>query len=116
MKLDTVSEVLLLASKTSADPSKVPQALMGSFAYSKIIEVHGERRINRTFDPGFRIELHRKDFNLVPSNARQLGVGMPITVTAQELCDICAAHGGADRDHSKLVRALEIFADNKVAL
>jgi 2-hydroxy-3-oxopropionate reductase len=110
LTIEAVGEALLLASKAGADPAKVRQALMGGFASSRILEVHGERMIKRTFDPGFRIELHQKDLNLALSAARQIGVALPNTATAQELFNTCAAHGGKAWDHSALVRALETMA------
>jgi 2-hydroxy-3-oxopropionate reductase len=97
-----------------ADPAKVRQALMGGFAASRILEVHGERMIKRSFDPGFRIELHQKDLNLALSNARQIGVALPNTAGAQELFNVCAAHGGRGWDHSALVRALEMMANFEI--
>ena len=114
LTIEAVGEALLFASKAGADPSKVRQALMGGFAASRILEVHGERMIKRTFEPGFRIELHQKDLNLALANARQLGVSLPNTSTAQELFNSCAAHGGRAWDHSAMVRALEMMADFQV--
>ena len=115
LNIEAVSEALLFASKAGADPAKVRQALMGGFAASKILEVHGERMINRTFEPGFRIELHQKDLNLALSNARAMGVSLPNTATAQELFNACVANGGAGWDHSAMVRALELMAASEVA-
>ena len=114
LTIEAVGEALLFASKAGADPAKVRQALMGGFASSRILEVHGERMINRTFDPGFRIELHQKDLNLALGNARLLGISLPNTATAQELFNSCAAHGGKAWDHSAMVRALETMADFEV--
>jgi len=114
LNIEAVSEALLFASKAGADPAKVREALMGGFASSKILEVHGERMVKRTFDPGFRIELHQKDLNLALSGARDLGVSLPNTATAQELFNACAAHGGSAWDHSALCRALEIMADHEI--
>ena len=114
LNIEAVAEALLFASKAGADPAKVRQALLGGFASSKILEVHGERMVKRTFDPGFRIELHQKDLNLALSSARQLKVSLPNTATAQELFNSCAAHGGAAWDHSAMVRALEIMANHEV--
>jgi len=114
MNIEAVGEALLFASRAGADPARVRQALMGGFASSKILEVHGERMIKRTFNPGFRIELHQKDLNLALSAARQLGVALPNTATCQELFNTCAAHGGSAWDHSGLVRALEIMANFEV--
>ena len=114
LNIEAVAEALLFASKAGADPAKVRQALMGGFASSRILEVHGERMVKRTFNPGFRIELHQKDLNLALANARLLGVSLPNTATAQELFNACAAHGGAKWDHSALVRSLEIMANHEV--
>ena len=114
LNIAAVSEALLFASKAGADPAKVRQALMGGFANSRILEVHGERMVKRTFDPGFRIELHQKDLNLALTTARQLGVSLPNTATAQELFNACAAHGGAKWDHSAMVRALEKMANFEI--
>jgi 2-hydroxy-3-oxopropionate reductase len=111
LNIEAVGEALLFASKAGADPAKVRAALSGGFASSKILEIHGERMIKRTFDPGFRIELHQKDLNLALSSARKLGVSLPNTATAQELFNSCAAHGGSAWDHSAMVRALELLAD-----
>jgi len=115
LNIEAVSEALLFASKAGADPAKVREALMGGFASSKILEVHGERMIKRTFDPGFRIELHQKDLNLALQGAKEIGVSLPNTATAQELFNSCRAHGGAGWDHSAMVRALEMMADHEVA-
>ena len=114
LNIEAVSEALLFAAKAGADPAKVRQALMGGFASSRILEVHAERMINRTFDPGFRIELHQKDLNLALSSARALGVSLPNTATAQELFNACAAHGGSGWDHSGMVRALEKMANFEI--
>jgi 2-hydroxy-3-oxopropionate reductase len=110
LNIEAVGEALLFASKMGADPAKVRQALMGGFASSKVLEVHGERMIKRTFDPGFRIELHQKDLNLALSNARMVGLSLPNTATAQELFNACAARGGKAWDHSAMVKALEVLA------
>jgi 2-hydroxy-3-oxopropionate reductase len=114
LNIEAVGEALLFASKMGADPAKVRQALMGGFASSRILEVHGERMIKRTFNPGFRIELHQKDLNLALTAARQMGMSLPNTATAQELFNACAARGGKGWDHSALVRALELLADHEI--
>jgi 2-hydroxy-3-oxopropionate reductase len=110
-----VSEALLFASKAGADPVKVRQALMGGFAASRILEVHGERMIKRTFDPGFRIELHQKDLNLALQGAKALGVSLPHTSSAQELMNACAANGMSQLDHSALCRAIELLSSHEIA-
>jgi 2-hydroxy-3-oxopropionate reductase len=114
LTIEAVGEALLFAAKAGADPAKVREALMGGFASSKILEVHGDRMVKRTFDPGFRIELHQKDLNLALSSARQLGVSLPNTAAAQELFNACAAHGGKAWDHSGMVRALELMANFEI--
>ncbi len=115
LNIAAVGEALVFASKAGADPAKVRQALMGGFAASRILEVHGERMIKRTFNPGFRIGLHQKDLNLALQGARSLGVSLPQTANAAQLMQACAANGMADLDHSALVRALEILAAHEVA-
>ncbi len=114
LTIEAVGEALLFASKAGADPSKVRQALTGGFAASRILEVHGQRMIERSFDPGFRIQLHQKDLNLALSSARTLGIGLPNTATCQELFNTCAAHGGSAWDHSAMVRALEIMSNCEI--
>ncbi len=114
LTIEAVAEALLFSAKAGVDPSRVRQALMGGFAGSKILEVHGERMIKRSFDPGFRIALHQKDLNLALSGARALGISLPNTATAQELFNACNAHGWGDLDHSAMVRALESLADHEI--
>jgi 2-hydroxy-3-oxopropionate reductase len=114
LTIEAVAEALLFARKAGVDPAKVRQALLGGFASSRILEVHGERMINRTFDPGFRVELHQKDLNLALSGARALGVSLPNTSTAQQLFNACTAQGGAKWDHSAMVRALEKLAGHEI--
>jgi 2-hydroxy-3-oxopropionate reductase len=115
LNIAAVGEALVFASKAGADPAKVRQALMGGFAASRILEVHGERMIKRTFNPGFRIGLHQKDLNLALQGAKTLGVALPQTANAAQLMQVCAANGMADLDHSALVRALELMANHAVA-
>jgi len=114
LTIEAVGEALLFASKAGADPAKVREALLGGFAQSRILELHGERMIKRSFDPGFRIRLHQKDLNLALQAARSLGLSLPNTSTAQELFNAVAAHGGSELDHSAMVLALETLADYKV--
>jgi len=115
LNIAAVGEALVFASKAGADPAKVRQALMGGFAASRILEVHGERMIKRSFNPGFRIGLHQKDLSLALAGARALGVALPQTANAAQLMQACAANGMQDLDHSALVRALELMANHEVA-
>jgi 2-hydroxy-3-oxopropionate reductase len=114
LTIEAVGEALLFASKAGADPARVRQALMGGFASSRILEVHGQRMVDRKFDPGFRIELHQKDLNLALQGAKSLQISLPNTATCQELFNACAAHGGSKWDHSAMVRALELLAGHEI--
>jgi 2-hydroxy-3-oxopropionate reductase len=114
LNIQAVAEALVFAAKAGADPAKVRQAISGGFAASRVLELHGERMLNRSFDPGFRIRLHQKDLNLALSAARDLGVSLPNTAMTQQMFASCAAHGGADLDHSALVRAVEGLADFEI--
>ncbi len=109
-----VAEALVFASKAGVDPARVRQALLGGFASSRVLELHGERMIRRNFQAGARIELHRKDLGLALAAARKLGLSLPGTAAAQELFNACVAHGGARWDHSAMVKALELLADHAI--
>ncbi len=115
LTIEAVGEALLFASKAGADPARVREALMGGFAGSRILEVHGARMVERTFAPGFRLTLHQKDLGLALEGARALGISLPNTATAQELMNACAAHGWSDLDHSGLVKALEALAGHEIS-
>ena len=115
LTIEAVAEALVFAAKAGADPARVRRALMGGFAASRVLEVHGERMVTRSFDPGFRIALQQKDLNLALQGARALGVALPNTATAQELFNTCAAHGGGAWDHSAMVRALELMSGHAIA-
>ncbi|SEG10534.1 2-hydroxy-3-oxopropionate reductase [Nitrosomonas ureae] len=112
--IEAVAEALLFVSKAGVDPDKVRRALLGGFAASRVLEVHGERMINRCFEPGFRIELHQKDLNIALDSASALGVSLPNTATVRELFSACIAHGGAKWDNSALVKILEKLADHEI--
>jgi 2-hydroxy-3-oxopropionate reductase len=114
LNIEAVAEALLFAARAGADPARVRQALMGGFASSRILEVHGERMVKRTFDPGFRIGLHQKDLALALDGARALGLSLPNTSNAQQLFNACVAHGGQASDHSAMVRALEKLANFEI--
>lgn len=115
LTIEAVGEALLFASKAGANPAKVRQALMGGFAASRILELHGQRMIDRKFEPGFRIELHQKDLRLALQGAQALGVALPSTATCQELFNAAAARGGKGWDHSGVVQILELLANHQIA-
>ena len=114
LTIEAVGEALLFASKAGADPAKVRAALLGGFAQSRILELHGERMIKHNFNPGFRIRLHQKDLNLALDAARSIGLSLPNTSLAQELFNAVAAQGGSDLDHSAMVLALEKLANHTI--
>ena len=115
LTIEAVSEAMLFAAKAGADPAKVREALMGGFAGSRILEVHGERMLKRNFQPGFRIELHQKDLNLALEGARALGLALPNTALAQQLFSACVANGGRAWDHSAMVKALELMSGYEIS-
>jgi len=114
LNIEAVAEALLFASKAGADPAKVRQALLGGFASSRILEVHGERMMKRTFAPGFRIALHAKDLNIALSGARALNVSLPGTALCQELFNANTAAGESGLDDSAMVRVLERLANHEI--
>ena len=114
LNIQACAEALVFAARAGADPAKVRQALMGGFASSRILEVHAERMLKGTFNPGFRIRLHQKDLNLALDAAREYNLGLPNTAIAQQMFAACAAHGGADLDHSAMILAIEGLGDCSV--
>lgn len=115
LNIQAAAEALAFAAKAGADPAKVREAVMGGFASSRALEVHGERMIKRTFAPGFRIRLHQKDLNIALQSAREMGMALPNTAIAQQMFSACVAAGGGDWDHSALVRAIEMLSGTPVA-
>ena len=114
LNIQAVAEALVFASKAGADPAKVRQALMGGFASSRILEVHAERMLNGTFNPGFRIRLHQKDLNLALGAAKDLGLSLPNTAIAQQMFSSCMAHDGGELDHSAMILAIEGMAKHSI--
>ena len=110
LTIEAVAEALMFAKQAGADPAKVREALMGGFASSRILEVHGERMVKRTFDPGFRIRLHRKDLTLAVDAAKALDIALPNTAATQQLMNSAVARGDGDKDHSALIQTLEAMA------
>jgi len=115
LNLEAVSEALVFAKKAGADPAKVREALMGGFAASRILELHGQKMIDRNFQPGFKVKLHQKDLNLALASAKELGVSLPHTSSAQQLFNHCVAQGGSEWDHSSIVTVLETLANEKIS-
>ena len=106
LTIEAVAEGLLFAERAGADPAVVRQALMGGFASSRVLEVHGERMVNEAFEPGFRLRLHRKDLGLAVQAAAELDLALPNTAATQQLMNAAIADGDGDLDHSALYRTL----------
>ena len=114
LNIEAVSEALVFASKAGADPQKVKDALMGGFATSKVLDIHGQKMIDRTFEPGFKVALHQKDLNLALDNAQKLGVALPNTANTQQLYNSCIADGEGQKDHSSLVKSIEKLSNFEI--
>ena len=110
LTIEAVSEAFLLAARAGTDVAKVRAALMGGFAGSRILEIHGQRMIDETFDPGFRIRLHRKDLGLALDAARTLEVALPNTAATMQMMNAALAAGDGDLDHSGLYRTLQTIS------
>ncbi|MFF0341873.1 2-hydroxy-3-oxopropionate reductase [Kribbella sp. NPDC004875] len=106
LTIEAVAEGLLFAERAGADPAVVRQALMGGFASSRILEVHGERMVQEAFAPGFRLRLHRKDLGLAVQAAAELDLALPNTAATQQLMNAAIADGDGELDHSALYRTL----------
>ncbi len=106
--IEAVAEALVLAQRAGVDPGKVREALLGGFAGSRILEVHGQRMLDRAFEPGFRARLHRKDARIVIDAAIESGAPIPsFTVVAAQLDRLVQDAGRGDLDHAALFTLLE---------
>ena len=110
LTIQAVSEALVLAAKAGVDPAKVRQALLGGFAQSRILDVHGQRMLERNFKPGFRVRLHQKDLSIALSTGKALGVPLPATAVVQEAFTALRGLERSDWDHSALVTLIEELA------
>jgi 2-hydroxy-3-oxopropionate reductase len=110
LNIQAVAEALLLARRAGVDPARVREALLGGFASSRVLEVHGERMLEHSFDPGFRVALHRKDLAIAQQAGREQGAPLPATGLVASLFDALVAQGDGDRDHSALGALYERLA------
>jgi 2-hydroxy-3-oxopropionate reductase len=110
LNIQAVAEALLLARRAGVDPARVREALLGGFAASRVLEVHGERMLEHAFDPGFRVALHRKDLAIAQQAGREQGAPLPATSLVAALFDALVAQGDGDRDHSALGALYERMA------
>jgi 2-hydroxy-3-oxopropionate reductase len=101
-----VSEAFALANKAGVDASRVRQALLGGFAASRVLEVHGERMLTDNYKPGFRTKLYQKDLRLANEAAAANGVAMPGTAIVTQLVNALVAHGGGDLDYAAIATVL----------
>ena len=100
--IEAVAEALALAEASGVDPSKVRAALLGGFAQSKILEVHGQRMIDRAFNPGFKAKLHRKDMNIASNAGDELHIDLAAAKLVRAKFDELIARGDGEKDHSAL--------------
>jgi len=105
--IEAVAEALALAERSGVDPAKVREALLGGFAASKILEVHGQRMLDRSFEPGFRVRLHRKDARIVMDAAREVGASTPSFAVVEDQLERLVDAGGGELDHAALITLLE---------
>jgi len=105
--IQAVSEALILARKSGVDPARVREALLGGFAQSRILDLHGQRIIDRSFQPGFRVRLHRKDLAIALQTGREVSLPLMLTSQVAELMNALIARGDGDLDHSGLAHLLE---------
>jgi 2-hydroxy-3-oxopropionate reductase len=110
LTIEAVAEALVFAAKSGADPEKVRRALLGGYAQSRVLELHGQRMTERNFVPGGKVRSHKKDIEIVMSVARELGVYVPGTALLSHLWNAVAAQGGLDWDHSSLIKVLEMMS------
>jgi 2-hydroxy-3-oxopropionate reductase len=114
LTLQAVAEALIFAKKSGVDPAKVRRAIMGGYAQSRVLELHGQRMLGRNFQPGGKIKSHRKDIEIVLSVAKEMGICLPGTAMISQLFNAVVAHDGADLDHSAILTVLESMSDIKV--
>lgn len=114
LTIQAVSEAMVLAARAGTDPAKVRQALLAGFAQSRVLDVHGQRMLERNFTPGFRVRLHQKDLNIALATGEALGVPLPATAVVQEAFTALRGMGRSDYDHSSLVTLLEDMAGIQV--
>lgn len=110
-----VAEALVLAKKAGADPAKVRQALLGGFAQSKILEAHGQKMLERNFNPGFRIRLHEKDMKIALATGSEYGVPLMVSGVVAQMMTAMKGMALADLDHSALVKLIEELAKTELS-
>lgn len=115
INMEATCEALVFAAKAGVDPVKVRQALMGGAAYSRSLEFHGQRILERNFKPGFRLRLHRKDLDIAMAVGKEFGIVLPVTAQVREMMTATLNAEQGDWDNSSLVTLLERLANHQVA-
>ena len=110
-----IAEALVMGAKAGVDPVLIRQALMGGYAGSRLLEVHGERMIQHTFDPGFFVRLHNKDLHIALQMARSLSVSAPVTALAAQHFNALVADGDGELDNSAMLKVYERLAKTSIA-
>ncbi|MGH8769807.1 MAG: NAD(P)-dependent oxidoreductase, partial [Burkholderiales bacterium] len=105
--VEAVSEAFMLARRNNVDVAKVREALLGGFAYSKVLELHGQRILNRDFKPGFKAKLHQKDLHIVMQTARDLGIALPAAALAAQHMNALVGGGDGELDSSAMFTVVE---------
>jgi 2-hydroxy-3-oxopropionate reductase len=103
----TVAEALNFAARNGVDPAKVREALLGGFAYSKILENHGQRMLDRNFKPGFKSWMHQKDMNIVMQSAHELGMCLPVSAATAQMYNAMVGAGLGEEDSIAVLKLLE---------
>jgi 2-hydroxy-3-oxopropionate reductase len=110
-----IAEALVLGSKAGVDPALIRQALLGGYAGSRLLEVHGQRMIEHAFDPGFFVKLHDKDLHIVLDMARSLSVAVPVSALAAQHFNALVADGDGELDNSAMLKVYERLARTTIA-
>jgi len=114
LMIEAVAEGLVFAAKSGVDPEKVRKALLGGYAQSRVLELHGQRMTDRNFVPGGKVRSHKKDIEIVMAVAREIGVYLPGTALLSHLWNALASQGGLDWDHSSVIKVLEMMSQTEV--
>jgi 2-hydroxy-3-oxopropionate reductase len=112
--LESVAEALTLARKNGVDAGKVREALLGGFAWSKVLEIHGRRIVERDFKPGFKARLHQKDLRIVTETAAKLGIGLPQAALVAQHLNALVGMGCGDEDSSAVAKVVETLSGVKI--
>ena len=114
LTIEAVSEALVLGSKAGVEPSKILDVLSGGLAGNKVMEVKRDKFLDHSFDPGFRVELHRKDLGIALAAGREYGVALPVTAIVDQMLGALMAKGRGDRDHSAILTFIEDLAQHEI--